>query len=1152
MARTAKASLVACLSDCFGREVKSKGYSYATDGRVRFQTGNNNRATARVLGTWWYDVELRREGAVLFGSCTCEFCQGECMPCKHIWAAIIRADDLSYLRGPNQELPKWFDLDETVGGDAECDDEYDEEVDESYHDEWDDEPVRPPQPRTQARSTPKPATPPKPAVTWRKQVDSIRAVVSQASPPSGVRSQKWSAGREFLYVVDVASSLKLDGLALNLQFRDRKRNGEWSRPKSARLSMDELRGAPNPADREIINTLLGARNQSSYYGMYSYGYYNAAPLEYVVPPALMVSLVEKACRTGRCSVTDGNGEPRPLRWDDAGPWEFCVAVQREGDEADYRLNAFVRRGDVTLPIAPPIQTLLGELIFFADSVARLEHFGASSWFRVLGSLGSICVPHNEGAELASELLAMPRLPKLDMPDELRFEQVVAAPKPCLKVMAPDQKVSGPKRLLAALEFDYEGNVIPNDDPRPRLVEKDSRRVIARDTAAETAAYEELRRLGLRPASRWSRQDAPLELKPKHLPRAVAELTALGWRVEAEGKLYRTPGEITIEVSSGIDWFELHGSVDYGDTTASLPKLLAALKKGQNTVELDDGSFGMLPEEWLKKYGVLAGLGTANDDHLRFTRSQVGLLDALLASQPEATCDELFTRARDQLKRFDGIKPLDAPAGFVGQLRSYQCDGLGWMNFLEQFRFGGCLADDMGLGKTVQVLALLESRRAERAVRLAGVESASPQQISVAGVQAASNRESASGPSLVVVPKSLVFNWKQEVARFAPQLRVLDHTGTDRTKGVAHFDDYDVVLTTYGTLRRDAIDFKDAEFDFVILDEAQAVKNASTDQAKAVRLLRGRQRLALSGTPIENHLGELWSLFDFLNPGMLGAASVLRLGGAGARNPDPATRELLAKALRPFILRRTKDQVAKDLPPKLEQTIYCELESAQRKLYDELRDHYRSTLLGRVDRDGINKSKIQILEALLRLRQAACHPGLIDQSRKAEPCAKLDMLLPQLEEVMDEGHKVLVFSQFTSLLAILRDRLDTDKVPYEYLDGKTRDRGSRVEHFQKDPACKLFLISLKAGGLGLNLTAAEYVFLLDPWWNPAVEAQAIDRTHRIGQTRQVFAYRLIARDTVEEKVLKLQETKRNLADAIINADNSLIRNLGREDLELLLS
>jgi SNF2 family DNA or RNA helicase len=361
-----------------------------------------------------------------------------------------------------------------------------------------------------------------------------------------------------------------------------------------------------------------------------------------------------------------------------------------------------------------------------------------------------------------------------------------------------------------------------------------------------------------------------------------------------------------------------------------------------------------------------------------------------------------------------------------------------------------------------------------------------------------------------------------------------------------------VLTTYGTLRRDAIDFKDQVFDYCILDESQAIKNPASESAKAARLIRADHRLALSGTPVENHLGELWSLFEFLNPGMLGSAAVFRLGGTGARNPSAETRTLLARALRPFILRRTKQQVARDLPAKLEQTIYCELEPEQRRLYDELREHYRQALLARVERDGINKAKMQILEALLRLRQAACHPGLLDRDRAAESSAKLDVLLPQLAEVMEEGHKALVFSQFTSLLAIVRNRLDRDKIPYEYLDGKTRDRAARVERFQSDPDCRLFLVSLKAGGLGLNLTAAEYVFLLDPWWNPAVEAQAIDRTHRIGQTQQVFAYRLIARDTVEEKVLELQQTKRDLADAIINADNSVIRNLGREDLELLLS
>jgi SNF2 family DNA or RNA helicase len=341
-----------------------------------------------------------------------------------------------------------------------------------------------------------------------------------------------------------------------------------------------------------------------------------------------------------------------------------------------------------------------------------------------------------------------------------------------------------------------------------------------------------------------------------------------------------------------------------------------------------------------------------------------------------------------------------------------------------------------------------------------------------------------------------------------------------------------------------------EFDYLILDEAQAIKNAESQTAKAARLLRGRHRLALTGTPVENHLGELWSLLEFLNPGFLGASPAFRQLSDDLRVPE--NRGMLARALRPLILRRTKEAVAPELPAKLEQTIYCVLPSKQRKLYDELRDHYRASLGARIGEQGMGRSKILVLEALLRLRQAACHPGLLDPKRVAEPCAKLDLLLPQLREILDEGHKVLVFSQFTSFLAILRAQLDAAALPYLYLDGRTRDRQEKVEAFQTDPGYQLFLISLKAGGLGLNLTAADYVYLLDPWWNPAVEAQAIDRAHRIGQVRPVFASRLVARDTVEEKILELQSSKRDLADAVIQADRSLISALSREDLEMLLS
>ncbi|HYU26623.1 MAG TPA: DEAD/DEAH box helicase, partial [Thermoanaerobaculia bacterium] len=471
-----------------------------------------------------------------------------------------------------------------------------------------------------------------------------------------------------------------------------------------------------------------------------------------------------------------------------------------------------------------------------------------------------------------------------------------------------------------------------------------------------------------------------------------------------------------------------------------------------------------------------------------------------------------------------------PTSFRGALRPYQQDGLGWFSFLRNLGFGGCLADDMGLGKTIQVLALLDQRRA---------------------VPPEERR-----PSLVVAPRSVVFNWKAEAARFTPELRVLDHATPDRLPTTDHFLDHDVVLTTYGLLRREAERFAGVEFDYAILDEAQAIKNASSQAAKAATLLRARHRLALTGTPVENHLGELASLFEFLNPGMLHAKStrVTRmLRDAGGRTPEAAeARGMLARSVRPFILRRTKGQVAPELPARVEQTIYCELEAKQRKLYDELRDYYRASLLQRVADQGLATSKIHILEALLRMRQAACHPGLVDAKRRSETSAKLDTLFEELPILLDERHKVLVFSQFTSLLSIVRDEMQQRGIAYAWLDGKSRDREEQVTRFQNDAAVPVFLISLKAGGLGLNLTAAEYVFLLDPWWNPAVEAQAIDRAHRIGQSRNVVAYRLVARDTIEEKILLLQESKRSLAEAIIGEENSILRQITAEDLELLLS
>ena len=1113
-------SLSTELSSDFPSVIRARGSEFFREGKVKVKHGCPWDVEATVRDNLSYRIQLERNELEVFAECSCPYYETD-GACKHIWAVILEADEKGYLTGDGKNRP--LSLTTVWDGDEE-DDFYDDDEE----DEEDEASIVRNLLRFPGVQPPRKDKP----LSWKEQ---LAAMGRKASTTIAGGRDQWPATRRLIYAVDVPATLGSQYAILDTLIQDRKQDGEWGKPRKHRIPRPQIVELPDALDRQIFAMLAGSREQMeyNYYG-YNQDAYDTAPFRHRLSAPLPQIVLPLIARTGRGFLKlDENSELlAPIVWDEGEPWRFVIRVRRgEATPEQYEVRGDLRRGDETLDLAAPVLILHGGLIFTKEKAAALDDGGAFHWISILRRTGVLQVPENQIGEFMTEILSEAQPPALDLPEELQYETVTATPQPCLIVKAQQRN----SRLHARISFDYgAGAILDDDDPRSGVYAVEDRRYLLRDRAVEAQARNRLSAFGLKrlPPS-YSEKKPGWDIAPTKLPRIVRELIAEGWHVEAEGKTFRNPGEVKIQVSSGIDWFELHGTVDFGGATARLPELLAALRRGDNMVKLDDGAYGMLPEEWLKKYGMIAGLGEAHEDHLRFRKSQVGMLAALLAAQPEADFDETFSKARGELQRFDGVKTAEAPEEFVGELRPYQKDGLGWIHFLRQFGFGGCLADDMGLGKTIQVLALLEARRQLR------------QQNGSANGKIA--------PSLVVVPKSLVFNWKQEAARFTPKLQVLDHTGQSREKEtVEHFEEFDLILTTYGTLRNDAVVFKDLQFDYVILDEAQTIKNADTASAKAARLLRGDHRLALSGTPVENHLGELWSMFEFLNPGMLGAASVFKMTGNAARNPDEETRKLLAAALRPFILRRTKEQVAKDLPPKLEQTIFCELEPKQRKLYNELRDHYRNSLLQRIDVEGIAKSKMHVLEALLRLRQAACHPGLIDRKRVSESSAKLDLLLPQLGELFEEDHKVLVFSQFTSLLAILKGHLDKEKIPYEYLDGKTRDRQAPVETFQNDPACKLFLISLKAGGLGLNLTAAEYVYLLDPWWNPAVETQAIDRAHRIGQTQQVFAYRIIARDTVEEKVLALQNTKRDLADAIINADNSLIRNLGREDLELLLS
>lgn len=1094
-------SLASKLAFQVEKKTQWKGYQIFNSHGIRVLQTKPYTFQTMVTGNGSYEVDLLYEEGSLVVHCTCP-AYDQYGPCKHIWAAILEADKQGALPGA-QNASRLRIVDLLESDDFDEDEDADEEDDDPRGANWKNFSVSP-----APGVIKQPARP-----LWRDQLDTIaRLTLEQAL--AGNR-KPWPAGFEIAYILDLAGSRKNGAVVLDLRSRSRKKNGDWTVFKDLRLTPAQTCQLPDPKDAELILS-LHRRDVYTTYG----DYYGGSTYQYFLPAEQARAVLPEIANLGRLWCNHGTlgAAPSPVGWDAGDPWQFWARIRR--NERDlWELTGDLRRQEDRLSLATPTQFFDAGFLLHEDTLALLADPATVPWIRELASNKAITFADKDRDAVLESLLSGPVVPNLDLDEELRFERRKVTPRFGLRLK--ENLHPGQKDTFDATPLSNYGHGFSALQPTAsRGVWLATERIyMERDYTAEASAMDLLRELGVRPSADGR---APGRLPARALPKAVRELVAQGWHVEAEGRSFRRPGETKLSVQSGIDWFELHGGVDFEGQVASLPDLLAAVRKGDGMVRLGDGSFGMLPEDFLARFASLAGLGQTEDGHVRFRANQAALLDALLAAEPAVQVDELFERSRERLRTFTGIKPAPQPEGFQGQLRGYQLDGLGWIGFLREFGFGGVLADDMGVGKTAQVLAALEQRRIEK-----------------------------KGPSLVVAPRSLLFNWRQEAERFTPELKVLEHSGSGRDFSL--IDDCHLVLTTYGTLQRDITQLAKRQFDYVILDEAQAIKNATTLSAKAVRLLKGDHRLALSGTPVENHLGELWSLFEFLNPGMLGEAKVLKLSGGLARNPSEETRRLLSAALRPFILRRTKKQVAKELPDKTEQTIYCELEGEQLRKYNQLRDHYRGILLGKSSgAKQWNKMKIQVLEALLRLRQAACHPGLLDPEMAAGASAKFSTLLAQLEEIRAEGHKALIFSQFTSLLALLKTHLDAAGFRYEYLDGATRDRQAPVERFQTDPDSQLFLISLKAGGLGLNLTAAGYVFLLDPWWNPAVEMQAIDRAHRIGQTQNVFAYRLIAKGTVEEKVLDLQKTKRDLADAILNEDNSLLRNMKREDLELLLS
>jgi len=605
---------------------------------------------------------------------------------------------------------------------------------------------------------------------------------------------------------------------------------------------------------------------------------------------------------------------------------------------------------------------------------------------------------------------------------------------------------------------------------------------------------------------------------------------LGWENLEQLRINRHPPKTNLQISSGIDWFDATMEVFFGEQQVHLSDIKKALSHRKNYVRLPDGSLGYLPDEWQQKYGLLLKIGQIRGHAIRLRKMQFSALEPLEKDlHDEASLQEIEKRRRSLARALDqDFSRLQAAEGLEEKLRPYQRAGFQWQAFLAEAGWGGILADDMGLGKTVQSLAWLQRYK----------------------------RDHPNSRFMVVCPTSLAFNWEAEVKKFTPDISYHIHHGPKRSTIAPEFKNADLIITTYGTMRSDIALLKEINFSYVVLDESQSIKNPQSQAAKAAYQLNATHRLCLSGTPVQNNTFDLYSQMNFLNPGLLGsreffanefAAPIDKLG-------DKVTQEQLRRLCYPFILRRSKEQVAQDLPPKTEAILYCDMGTEQRKIYDSYRNNYRSELLGMIDTKGMRGAQFHVLQGLTRLRQICDSPALLHaEDNMPQDSVKLDELLREITENIGQ-HKALVFSQFLGMLALLKGAFQKANIPYAYFDGGTSitEREKAIQSFQNDEECRAFLISLKAGGIGLNLTAADYVYIVDPWWNPAVEQQAIDRAHRIGQTKSVIAYRLICKDTIEEKMLILQERKRELAASLVTDDTALLKSLSRDDVAFLLS
>ncbi|MCF6360499.1 MAG: DEAD/DEAH box helicase [Cyclobacteriaceae bacterium] len=714
--------------------------------------------------------------------------------------------------------------------------------------------------------------------------------------------------------------------------------------------------------------------------------------------------------------------------------------------------------------------------------------------------------------------------------ELTFSPLAQLPHSLTLDNGNSEIIADVKKFVFSIELNYEGTKIKPTEKNEVVVnvEKTSDSYIfnriSRNLKIESDLISYLKELDLDLSSGKSVLGAgkAFDWIQKNRLKLADQNIELIQEQTGERKYFVGDASIKIDINENIDWFDIKAVILFGEFEIAFFELRKLILKGKNELKLPNGEIAIIPASWLQDYSELFYFSEDSDDENPILKKHHLALVQELENVEHSKV--IMNKKLYQLRNFDKIDDHPMPEKFKGTLRPYQKAGYDWLQFLNQYNLGGCLADDMGLGKTVQTLALLQSQKE------GGAEVA----------------------SLLVMPTSLVYNWQKEAKKFTPNLRVFNYTGVNRTKDIGQFTGYDLVITSYGIIRRDLDILAKYKFHYIILDESQAIKNPTSNISKAVRELHSKYRLILTGTPIENSTMDLWSQMSFINPGLLGHQSFFRkqfqIPIEKHNNEDKSTK--LFSLIKPFVMRRHKSQVAKDLPKKVENIHYSSMTTLQAEMYEETKNMYRNEILSHIDAHGMGKSQMILLQGLTKLRLIANHPKMADPEYVGDS-GKLDDMMHMLTNTLSEGHKILIFSQFVKHLTIVKEIIETRGFDYCYLDGATKNRQAEVERFQEDSDVKIFLISMKAGGLGLNLTEADYVFLLDPWWNPAVEAQAIDRAHRIGQKKKVFTYKFITKNTVEEKILELQSRKLKLAKDLISIDNSFVKSLSKEDIGDLL-